>query len=157
MLRTSKTLLALAPLLVLAACQDPDVGNECTLSWNAGWNDPRIPEGDRPPPPPTAATLFAENVSADYFDSGNFACEGLVCLVSPAAPGTKYGSNVPGQGYCSKSCISNDQCYPDETGLVCRQMVLDPVFLEQLERTDPEAKERYLGETRFSSYCGVPR
>lgn len=151
MLRTSTTLLALAPLLVLAACQDPDVGNECTLTWNARWAE------DGSPPPPTAAVLFDEQVSADYFDSGNFACEGLVCLVSPAARGTKYGSDVPGQGYCSKSCISNDQCYPDETGLVCRQMVLDPVFLEQLERTDPEAKERYLGETRFSSYCGVPR
>jgi hypothetical protein len=36
-------------------------------------------------------------------------------------------------------------------------MVLDPVFLDELERTDPEAKARYLGETQQSSYCGVPR
>jgi hypothetical protein len=151
MLRTSTTLLALAPLLVLVACQDPDVGNECTLTWNARWEE----QGTQPPP--TATQLHAQNSASDYFDSGNFACEGLVCIVSPAAPGTTYGSDTPGRGYCSKSCISDDQCYTDETGLVCRQMVLDPVFLEELERTDPAAKARYLGETQQSSYCGVPR
>jgi hypothetical protein len=141
MLRTSKTLLALAPLLVLAACQDPDVGNECTLNWDA----------------PSATSLYDQGLSVDYFESGNFSCEGLICIVSPAAAGTEYGFDTAGRGYCSKSCISNDQCYPDETGLVCRQMVLDDVYLAELERTDPEAKERYLGDTRFSSYCGVPR
>jgi hypothetical protein len=151
MLRTSKTLLALAPLLVLVACQDPDVGNPCTLMWSADW------ERLGTEPPPTATLLYAQDAATDYFESGNSDCEGLVCIVSPAAPGTKYGSDIPGLGYCSKSCISNDQCYPDETGLECRQMVLDDVYLAELERTNPDAKDRYLGETGFSSYCGVPR
>lgn len=149
-------LLALAPILALAACQDPDVGNPCTLAWSATY------EQDGTPPPPTAADLAEEpDGGSDFFESGNLACEGLVCIVSPAPSGAKYGtdeleygSSVAGAGYCSKACVSNDDCFEEETGLVCRQMVLDPVFLEQL---DDATRARYLAEIQFSSYCAVPR
>jgi len=154
--RAPKPLLALVPILALAACQDPDVGNPCTLAWSSTW------EQDGTPPPPTAADLAAESDGgSDYFESGNLACEGLVCLVSPAPAGVRYGSDdilygttQPGAGYCSKPCVSNGDCFEDETGLVCRQMVLDPVFLEQL---DEATRARYLSEISFSSYCAVPR
>jgi hypothetical protein len=139
--RAPKTLLALAPLLALVACQDPDVGSPCTLSWGQ----------DAATPPPSPVSLYPNG--ADYFESGNLACEGLVCLVSPAEAGTRYGCSEVGCGYCSKPCVSNDDCYEDDTGLVCRQMVLDPVFLEQL---DEATRARYLADIQYSSYCAVP-
>lgn len=145
--RIPRMAVSLLPLLALVACQDPDVGNPCTLGWNATW------EQDGTPPPPVPTELYASGGS-DYFESGNLACEGLVCIVSPAAPGTKYGCSDYGCGYCSKPCVSNDDCFEDDTGLVCRQMVLDPVFLEQLDET---TRARYLAEIQFSSYCAIPR
>jgi hypothetical protein len=141
--RASRPLLALAPVLLLAACQDPDVGNPCTIAWGQ----------DAGNPPPTSVGLY-NTEGADFFESGNLGCEGLVCIISPAAPGSEYASTELGVGYCSKPCISNDDCYEDETGLACRQMVLDPVFLEQL---DPETRARYLSDVQYSSYCAVPR
>ncbi len=133
--------------LALAACQSPDVGGHCDLAWNPTW------EQDGTTPPPTASQLY-DTGGSDYFESGNLACDGLVCIVSPAAAGTESGSTDEGVGYCSKPCVSNDDCFEDETGLVCRQMVLDPYFLEQL---DPETRARYLADIQYSSYCAVPR
>jgi hypothetical protein len=133
--------LVAALLLPLAACQEPDVGQPCTLAWGTG------PEA---PPRPDAATA-----EADYFESGNVSCENLVCIVSPAREGTTY-DRAAGVGYCSKPCVSNDDCFEPDTGLVCRQMVLDAGFIEELERTNPALLQRYLGEVQFSSYCAVP-
>lgn len=133
--------LALVPLLAVG-CQSPDVGNPCALSWNPNW------QADGTLPPPAATTT-----TADYFESGNLACDGLVCIVSPATTG-KYASSTPGQGYCSKPCVSNSDCYENKTDLVCRQMVLDPVFLEQL---DPATRQRYLSDIQYSSYCAIAR
>jgi len=145
----SRSLLAAAALAVvaLAGCQSPDVGDPCTLAWNPTW------EQDGTAPPPTASELYTSGGS-DYFESGNLACDGLVCIVSPAPAGSEYGSTTPGIGYCSKPCVSNSDCYESETGLVCRQMVLDPAFIEQL---DPETRSRYLADIQYSSYCAVPR
>jgi len=133
-------LLALAPLLALLACQGPDVGNPCTITWGSS-------------PAPDPVSLYVSGGS-EYFETGNVACEDLVCIVSPAPSGSRYGCTDPGCGYCSKPCVSNRDCFESETGLVCRQMVLDPVFLEQL---DPITRERYLADVQFSSYCAVPR
>ncbi len=145
----SRSLLAAAALAVVATagCQSPDVGGECNIAWNPTW------ESNGTAPPPTATQLYASGGS-DYFESGNLACDGLVCIVSPAPPGSEYGSDVPGRGYCSKPCVSNSDCYQSDTGLVCRQMVLDPVFLETLS---PATRERYLADIQYSSYCAVPR
>jgi hypothetical protein len=133
--RVFQIVLAFA-LASLAGCQEPDVGQPCTLQWGSG--------SDAPDP----VKLF-ETGGLDFFESGNLSCENLVCIVSPAAAGTRYSSG----GYCSKPCVSNQDCYESETKLVCRQMVLDPVFLAQLA---PDLKARYLGEVQFSSYCAVP-
>lgn len=133
----------LAPLLALVGCQDADVGQPCTLGWSATW------EQDGTPPPPDP-----ERVASDFFESGNLACEGLVCIVSPAS-GTKYADYE--SGYCSKPCVSNDDCFEKDTGLVCRQMVLDPVYIEYLKRNAPLTLDRYLSDIQFSSYCAIPR
>lgn len=135
-----KLALALAALLSVAGCQDPDVGGRCTLRWG---DDPGLP----PPTPTTAA--------GDYFESGNTACDDLVCIVSPAPAGSRYGGCVDGAcGYCSKPCVSNQDCYSDETGLVCDLLLPDPAFLATL---DEATRERYLADIGFSSYCVVPR
>jgi hypothetical protein len=134
-----KRVLAVASLAVAAACQDPDVGQRCDIAWGEVESTP----------PPDPVRLFQEG-GADYFQSGNVTCENLVCIVSPAAPGSRYSQG----GYCSKPCVSNSDCFQDETGLECRQMVLDPVFLAQLT---PELRERYVPEFQTSSFCGVPR
>ncbi len=146
----SRSLLAAAALAAsaLSGCQSPDVGQKCDIAWNTAWlTDPTATK------PPIATQLYTQGGS-DYFESGNLGCDGLVCIVSPAPSGSKYGSADPGVGYCSKPCVSNSDCYESETGLVCRQMVLDPVFLDQL---DAQTRERYLADIQYSSYCAVPR
>jgi hypothetical protein len=140
--RAALHIAAAAALLGLVACQEPDVGQPCTIEWGTG------PDA---PPRPDPVVLF-ETGGADFFESGNLGCENLVCIVSPAPSGSRYA----GGGYCSKPCVSNQDCFEDETGLVCRQMVLDPVFLAELERRDPELRAKYLGEVQFSNYCAVP-
>lgn len=138
--RVTRLVVALAPLLALGACQDPDVGARCTLAWNTA----------ETPPPPTPQTA-----TGDYFESGNVGCEDLICIVSPAPAGSRYGDcSGSACGYCSKPCVSDQDCYKSDTGLVCAQVILDPQFLASLDET---TKQRYLGETRFSSYCVVPR
>jgi hypothetical protein len=139
----SSLVAAVLALVATAGCQKPDVGGQCTLAWNPTW------EQNGTQAPPAAATT-----TSDYFEMGNLACDGLVCIVSPAPAGSEYASTVPGQGYCSKACVSNADCYEKDTGLVCRQMVLDPAFLREL---DPATAERYLANIQNSSYCAVPR
>jgi hypothetical protein len=130
-----------AVVLALGACQEPDVGQPCKITWGDP-NQPGVPELPTP-----------QNITSDWFESGNTECENLVCIMSPAAEGARYSSTA----YCSKPCVSNQDCFESKTGLVCRQMVLDPLFLAQLDQIDPALKQRYLGEVQFSSYCGVPR
>lgn len=117
-------------------CQSPDVGARCTIAWA----DPSTA------PTPTG-------IDGDYLETGNLACDSLVCIVSPAQTGEYSGCDGTACGYCSKPCVSDTECYKSETGLVCRQMVLDPDFIASL---DPAVAERYLGDARYSRYCAVP-
>jgi hypothetical protein len=125
---------------LLAGCQSPDVGQRCELLWNSSGSTP----------PPTPAT-----VASDYFETGNAGCDNLVCIVSPQAPGDRYYDCAGSQcGYCSKPCVSDKDCFKSDTGLVCRQVVLDPAFIASL---DPVTRSKYLADIQFSSYCAVPR
>lgn len=133
----AKRILLLAPIVALAACQDPDVGNPCTIEVADGFSLP------------TPVELY-EQGGGEYFETGNLECEGLVCVLSPAANGSRYS----GGAYCSKPCVSNDDCFQSETGLVCRQMILDALFLAQLP---DDVRDTYLGDVQFSSFCAVPR
>ena len=131
-------LAVLLPLLALSACDKPDVGQRCDFTWNDN--------GSAPAPTPTTVT-------ADYFESGNTECENLVCIVSKTPATSKYATcQGTACGYCSKPCVSDDDCYKSQTGLVCRQLILDPVFIASLS---DEAK-KYLPDTQSSWYCVVP-
>ena len=140
-LATSALALILASTL-LAGCQSPDVGQRCELLWNTAPGAPPAADARPPSPPSTSrpATPPATTWSASsprrlpaqrYYD-----CAGTQC------------------GYCSKPCVSDKDCFKSETGLVCRQMVLDPAFIAGL---DPDTRARYLADIQFSSYCAVPR
>jgi hypothetical protein len=133
-----KLALVLLPLLTLLACDKPDVGQRCVFSWNS--------TGPAAPPTPTT-------VNADYFETGNVACENLVCIVSKTPTTSKYATcSGDACGYCSKPCISDGDCYQSSTGLVCRQILLDPLFIASLSA---EAK-KYLPDSESSFYCVVP-
>lgn len=141
------TLLAAVTVGVLATgCQQPDVGQRCKLSWG---------DGSTGYPAPTPATA-----PGDYLETGNLACDSLVCIVSPATSGEYSGCVGDQCGYCSKPCVSDTECYHSQTGLVCRQMVLDPAFIQYLENQDAlngtHLADLYLGQARYSRYCAVP-
>jgi hypothetical protein len=127
-MRSPHLLAAAGGLLVaLSGCQDPDVGQQCQI--------------DLAVTPP---------IVADYLETGKTECENLVCILSPPPPA---GSKVKFNQYCSKACVSNDDCSESDTGLVCRRVVLDPDFMNSL---DPAVRQKYLGDITFSNYCAPP-
>ncbi|HUL59605.1 MAG TPA: adventurous gliding motility lipoprotein CglC [Anaeromyxobacteraceae bacterium] len=144
-MRSAVAVSAVAALALLGACQSADVGQRCTLGGNN----------------PVAVT--PADALGDYLETGNPACDNFVCIVSPiqqaSAPGdiySRYGQCADGTslcGYCSKPCVSNEDCFHSKTGLECRQMVLDPAFLATL---DDATRQAYLADIQFSSYCAVP-
>ncbi len=141
-MRFLRTAAALAVVALAAACQGPDVGQRCALRTGSGTTEPT-----------------PQSVSGDLLETGNAACDDFVCIVSPAPTGSRYGSCANGDtmcGYCSKPCVSNQDCFQSKTGLVCRQMVLDPAFIAQLQQTDPALAQKYLADITFSSYCAIP-
>jgi hypothetical protein len=116
-------------ILALTGCQGPDVGGRCTF------------QGVNP-----------DQAQADFLETGPVTdCDTLVCMVSPAQ--TRAGKPNP---YCSKPCVSNGDCFQSETGLVCRTVVFDPAFINQLEQQNPQLLQQYLGDIRASSYCAAP-
>jgi len=138
-MRSAVAAVAVAALALLAACQGPDVGQRCTLG--GGGNPISITPAD---------------ALGDYLETGNPACDDFQQATAPADVYGRYGQCVGGGGicgYCSKPCVSNQDCYPSKTGLECRQMVLDPAFLATL---DEATRNAYLADIRFSSYCAVP-
>ncbi len=135
----SLALAALFTLLTLSACDKPDVGMPCDLAWNSTGT----------PPPPTPQTT-----QGDYFEMGNTACDGLVCIVSPVQSGRYSTCSGTSCGYCSKACVSDRDCYNGDTGLVCDSVVLDPAFVATL---DDATRQRYLGDINATQYCVVPR
>ena len=135
-MRAARTLPLLA-LVALAACQEPDVGQRCGMADldTAIYNPTSIP--------------------SDLFQTFNPVCDNLVCLMSPLTEGERY-SDCPNDlcGYCSKPCVSDQDCFKSETGLVCRQIVLDEEFINSLP---PDVRATYLAGVTFSSYCAVPQ
>jgi hypothetical protein len=119
---------AAAALVALAACQDPDVGQACTLHVQGQGTGP---------------------VAADWFETGNTSCVNLVCIQSPMPAGETKVKHNP---YCSKACVSNRDCYSSDTGLDCRAVVLDQEFLAAL---DADTRAKYLGDIQFSNYCAI--
>ena len=124
-----RTALALTATLALVACQAPDVGSDCVLS-----------------------IAVPQPVVADFLETGNTACDNLVCIHSQLT--SKLTDPTKSGAYCSKACVADNDCSPSETGLICRKVILDDVFLASL---DQATKDAYLGAAQqFSTYCAAP-
>ena len=123
---TRSSLLIICAALLMG-CQSPDVGQACQLDLTV---------------PPEAS-------AADYLELGRAECENLVCIQSPVA-----GNGV--RKYCSKPCVSNSDCAQGETGLICREVVLNEAFIGELQQQDPAQAQLYLGDARNSRYCATP-
>jgi hypothetical protein len=166
------TLAALAAL-ALAACQEPDVGQPCDLEIVAG-------------SPPAAidfrvdAGVFCSADEADYFRSGAFECDNLICIRSATAAACTDAGAPPTfpldvRKYCSKPCVSDGDCKNDRIHLVCRPIVLSSGYLTYLQqcaadptRIDPvygacpppadlAAILALLGTVPSSNYCATPQ
>jgi hypothetical protein len=148
-MRLHRVALLAVTAAIVAGCQPPDVGERCDVQWN------RSPSNPIEAPEPAT-------VPGDYLETGNLACDSLVCIVSPA-PSGEYSSCAGDHtqcGYCSKPCVSDAECFKSETGLVCRQIVLDPEFILLLEQQDEangtNIAGQFLGDARYSRYCAAP-
>ena len=141
---------ALAALLA-AGCQSRDVGEQCDALKSTTQ--------------PAACTEATD--TADYFESSAAnGCDNLICIHSPGSVGdngqrcyqtTESGTNFYHlSGLCSKPCVSDSDCFPDETRMVCRRMLLSEAFITWLQQNDPQALQRYLQDIQFSSYCALP-
>jgi len=124
-MKTSLAGLALGALLV-AGCQDPDVGQSCALA------------------------LGSDGAPAEYLELGNTECENLVCIRSPTAP--RSGKPNP---YCSKPCVSNSDCSESDTGLVCRPVVVDQNWVQSLPDDKKQKYQDFLGAVQLSNYCAA--
>src|SRR4051794_24778254 len=120
--------------LGLAACQDPDVGQECALDFQA-----------------TDGGGGGQPTNGDYLETGNPECAGLVCVFSAHSTGAK-GGKAGINPYCSKPCVADRDCFTGQTGLVCRGVVLDQDFLNTLP---DDIRKKYLGDINASNYCAV--
>ncbi len=164
--------LAALSALALAACQQPDVGDPCTLDVQAG--TPLAPI-DKDLEPGVACTT--DSYAHDYFRSGAYECDNLICIRSATgaactstADATTYPLDV--RKYCSKPCVSDSDCKNDRIQLVCRTVVLDPAYLVFLQQCasaqaagqplpagcppDPQATLTLLGGVPSSNYCATP-
>ena len=126
-------------IALLAACQDPDVGQPCLITTGQGAG---------------AVDLNTTSVPADVFQSNAAnGCDNLVCIKSPDQPASSKVKNNP---YCSKACVSNDDCFQSDTGLVCRPVTVDPNFIKTLPADIQAQYATLLGTIQFSSYCAAP-
>ena len=108
---------------LLSACQSPDVGQDCTFRQPV---DPTLP--------------------VEYVETGNTACDNLVCIKSPGRS----------SAYCSKPCVSNADCFQSQTNLLCRALTFDQSFFD----SNPDLKAQYqpyLGAIGLSTYCATPQ
>ena len=138
---------AVAAALALSACQDPDVGQDCDMPLTAPGGGPL----DVPTPSGSATLCSTER--ADYFRTGAIECDNLICVRSSTGTCAADPALASIRHYCSKPCVSDRDCFTSQTSLVCRQIVLDPVFLATLSDA---VRARYLGQIQASNYCATP-
>ena len=133
MTRTAKKvrIAAVLGLALLAGCQEPDVGQSCAVNIRVG-----------------GELLTGETTPAEFVQNGATECDNLICILSPDREGR--AENNP---YCSKACVSDDECSPDETGLRCLRVAPDETLLAEL--TD-EQRQQFVGGNASSFYCALP-
>lgn len=133
--------LAVIAVAVTPGCQSRDVGDPCQPVLS---------------PTEPAACTDPTTDTADFFESSaTNNCENLICIHS-AGEGCTESSPKTLLGLCSKPCVSDSDCFPDETHMVCRRVVLSEAFINWLRENNPAALERYLQDIQFSSYCALP-
>lgn len=164
--------------LALFACQQPDVGDPCTLDvYTLQGSPPVLASIDHDVSDGVACTTSA--YAADFFRSGANECDNLICIRSAtgaACSDPPAASTWPlaVRKYCSKPCVSDKDCFTSETGLVCRPIVLNSTYLVYLQqcaadptRIDPvygacpppatvTAMLALLGGVPSSNYCATP-
>ena len=99
----------------------------------------------------TSGRNWVQEIAPDFFRSGAVECDNLICLQSPTGA---CAGPTPHQvkAYCSKACVSDSDCFHSETGLVCRQVLLDPAFVASL----PDGGAPWLPQALGSNYCAYP-
>lgn len=135
----------LASLLLATGCQSADVGQACAMNLQYTDGTPiAVDVGDG---------MTCAFLAADFFRSGAVECDNLICLETPVGSCTG-GTSTPFQvkAYCSKACISDDDCFTKDTGLVCRPLLLDPSYVASL----PDGGKPWMPEALGSSYCAFP-
>jgi hypothetical protein len=117
---------------LLAACQSDDVGTACKLDLSS------------------TVTCDPTNDTADYFESSAAStCDNLVCIHS-AGEGCTSDQPPAFLAVCSKPCVSDSDC---SNGTVCRQIVLDPTYIDSLP---PNVRQLFLGDIQSSTFCALP-
>ena len=131
-----------ASSLLLAGCPSPDVGQSCAMD---------LKYSDGASIAVSVGGQLCSATSADFFRSGAVECDNLICLQSPTG---SCGGSVPYavKAYCSKACVSDSDCFTSETGLVCRQVLLDPAYVATL----PNGGAPWLPQALGSNYCAFP-
>ena len=119
-----------AAFAALAGCTSDDVGTPCSLAL-------------------VTVACTASTDTVDYFESSAAStCDNLVCV---HAAGTGCTSAGKVAGVCSKPCVADSDC---GNGTVCRQLVLDPAFINGIAPGDP--RYPYLGNIQSSNFCAAP-
>ena len=88
------------------------------------------------------------NTPGHFVQTGSTACDNLVCILS-----RDPDRRVENDPYCSKPCVSDDECFPDETGLRCLRIAPDETLLGQLTE---EQRQQFVGGNASSFYCAIP-
>ena len=118
----------------LTGCgQEPDVGQPCAF--------------------PEEMNMDACTVNGDYLSTGNTECENLACMFTPS-DGDDCATRTP---VCSKPCVSNNDCYEKETGMICRRVAFDEAYIAFLEQsTEGQALLDLYLKNRMANYCAYP-
>lgn len=180
-LHAPRAVLAAFSALALAACQEQDVGEPCDLDVLAGSplvpiDQPALDAGGQAVPGVACTT---EAYLADFFRSGALECDNLICIRSATGAACSDPALAPTwpkdvRKYCSRPCVSDQDCENGRIHLVCRPIVLDSGYLTFLQqcaanpgRIDPvygpcpppdEVASRLalLGGVPSSNYCATP-
>jgi len=81
----------------------------------------------------------------EYLYLGSSECESFACLATPGSAG----------GYCSQPCSGSGVSCP--SGLTCRQLALDPGYLDAMKkRLSADRFEALFGQLSSSSFCAKP-
>ncbi len=104
----------------------------------------------------------------DFVSFGATECENLTCVRPRCSIRDGEGNAVQADcekselpkaekdpnGICSGECITDQDCTSEEGSFVCRALVLDDAFLQQLRNAlTPEEYDQYFGRIQNAKFC----